>query len=167
MAQELDRLIIERGKPKMVVSDNGSELTSNAILAWTDQSRVGWHYIALGKPMQTPRASSIDGPSGASDFDSILEIGRVHPCIRLVLRPISWPRALTVIAVRPSGSLDPSSAGFHRAVICPQPKVAYLLCSLPRSLRPVELTGHHHRQNDPSKLVGNGDCNDRGATSLK
>jgi putative transposase len=30
VARELDRLMIERGKPKMVVSDNGSELTSNA-----------------------------------------------------------------------------------------------------------------------------------------
>ena len=30
----------------------GSELTSNAILAWADQSRVEWHYIAPGKPMQ-------------------------------------------------------------------------------------------------------------------
>ena len=41
---------MERGKPRMVVSDNGSELTSNAILAWADQSRVAWHYIAPGKP---------------------------------------------------------------------------------------------------------------------
>ena len=40
VARELDRLMIERGKPKMVVSDNGSELTSNAILTWADQSRV-------------------------------------------------------------------------------------------------------------------------------
>jgi putative transposase len=31
-ARELDRLMMERGKPKMVVSDNGSELTSNVIL---------------------------------------------------------------------------------------------------------------------------------------
>jgi putative transposase len=31
--------MIERGKPKMVVSDNGSELTSNVMLAWADQSR--------------------------------------------------------------------------------------------------------------------------------
>ena len=52
VARELDRLVIERGKPKMVVSDNGSELTSNAILTWADQSRVAWHYIAPGKPMQ-------------------------------------------------------------------------------------------------------------------
>ena len=52
VARELDRLTIERGKPKMVVSDNGSELTSNAILTWADHSRVEWHYIAPGKPMQ-------------------------------------------------------------------------------------------------------------------
>ncbi|ANW02958.1 hypothetical protein LMTR13_25155 [Bradyrhizobium icense] len=32
VARELERLVIERGKPKMAVSDNGSELTSNAIL---------------------------------------------------------------------------------------------------------------------------------------
>jgi transposase InsO family protein len=30
----------ERGKPKMVASDNGSEFTSNAIVTWADQSRV-------------------------------------------------------------------------------------------------------------------------------
>jgi putative transposase len=30
----------ERGKPKMVVSDNGSELTSNAILTSPDPTRV-------------------------------------------------------------------------------------------------------------------------------
>jgi putative transposase len=43
VARELDRLMIERGKPKMVVSDNGSELTSNAILKWADHTRVAWH----------------------------------------------------------------------------------------------------------------------------
>src|SRR3954465_11306724 len=43
VGRELDRLMIERGKPKMVVSDNGSELTSNAILTWADRSQVEWH----------------------------------------------------------------------------------------------------------------------------
>jgi putative transposase len=38
VTRELDRLMIERGKPKMIVSDNGSELTSNAILTWADQA---------------------------------------------------------------------------------------------------------------------------------
>jgi putative transposase len=61
VARELDRLIVKRGKPKMIVSDNGSELTSNAILAWADQSRVAWHYIAPGKPMQNAFIESFNG----------------------------------------------------------------------------------------------------------
>jgi putative transposase len=61
VARELDRLIIERGKPKMVVSDNGTELTSNAILTWADQSRVVWHYIAPGKPTQNAFIESFNG----------------------------------------------------------------------------------------------------------
>ena len=36
VARELDRVIAERGRPTMIVSDNGSEFTSNAILAWAD-----------------------------------------------------------------------------------------------------------------------------------
>jgi putative transposase len=61
VTRELDRLMIERGKPKMVVSDNGSELTSNAILAWADHTRVEWHYIAPGKPMQNAFIESFNG----------------------------------------------------------------------------------------------------------
>jgi putative transposase len=61
VVRELDRLMSENGKPKMVVSDNGSELTSNAILAWADQSRVEWHYIAPGKPMQNAFIESFNG----------------------------------------------------------------------------------------------------------
>jgi hypothetical protein len=34
----------------MVVSDNDSELTSNAILTRAHRSHVEWHYIAPGKP---------------------------------------------------------------------------------------------------------------------
>ena len=45
----------------MIVSDNGSELTSNAILAWADQSRVAWRYIAPGKPMQNAFIESFNG----------------------------------------------------------------------------------------------------------
>ncbi len=61
VARELDRLLAERGRPKMIVSDNGSELTSNAILAWADAARVEWHYIAPGKPMQNGFIESFNG----------------------------------------------------------------------------------------------------------
>jgi putative transposase len=61
VARELDRLLIERGKPKMIVSDNGTELTSNAILRWADDHKVAWHYIAPGKPVQNAFAESFIG----------------------------------------------------------------------------------------------------------
>ncbi len=56
-----DRLATERGKPKTVVSDNDSELTSHAILTLADLSRVAWHYITPGKPMQSPFIESFNG----------------------------------------------------------------------------------------------------------
>ena len=34
------------------VSDNGTELTSMAILVWNKGTGVGWHYIQPGKPQQ-------------------------------------------------------------------------------------------------------------------
>lgn len=36
----------------MCVSDNGTELTSMAILRWSKEREVEWHYIAPGKPQQ-------------------------------------------------------------------------------------------------------------------
>src|SRR5438105_5404669 len=51
VARELDDIIRRRGKrPDTIVSDNGTELTSNAILGWTDEAGVGWHYSAPGTP---------------------------------------------------------------------------------------------------------------------
>lgn len=44
----------------MSVSDNGSAFTSNAILTWADSSKVRWHYIAPGKPMQNPSIERYD-----------------------------------------------------------------------------------------------------------
>ncbi|ESW70558.1 hypothetical protein X773_28185 [Mesorhizobium sp. LSJC285A00] len=53
VARELTGLIAHRGKPRMIVSDHGSEFTSNAILARSKDHGIEWHYIAPGKPMQT------------------------------------------------------------------------------------------------------------------
>ncbi|MBB4438146.1 putative transposase [Rhizobium esperanzae] len=61
IARELDRIIEERGKPRMIVSDNGSEFTSNAILQWADRTKVDWHYIAPGKPIQNAFIESFNG----------------------------------------------------------------------------------------------------------
>jgi len=51
VVRELDRLILERATPDTIVSDNGTELTSIAVLRWA-ADHVGWHYIQPGKPVQ-------------------------------------------------------------------------------------------------------------------
>ncbi|WP_246047533.1 IS3 family transposase [Hankyongella ginsenosidimutans] len=61
VARELTSLMGSRGKPHTVVSDNGTELTSSAILRWSQERRVEWHYIAPGKPMQNGFVESFNG----------------------------------------------------------------------------------------------------------
>jgi putative transposase len=48
-------------RPDTIVTDNGTEYTSNAILRWANQSGVGWHYIAPGKPQQNGFIESFNG----------------------------------------------------------------------------------------------------------
>lgn len=45
----------------MIVSDHGTEFTSNAILAWPKEHKVEWHYIAPGKPTQNGYIESFNG----------------------------------------------------------------------------------------------------------
>src|SRR5215510_13739437 len=61
VARELDALIARRGRPKSCVSDNGTELTSKAILNWSRTRGVDWHYIAPGKPQQNAFIESFTG----------------------------------------------------------------------------------------------------------
>jgi putative transposase len=61
VARELDLLIAGHGKPKTVASDNGTELTSNAILSWTAETGIDWHYIDPGKPVQNAFIESFNG----------------------------------------------------------------------------------------------------------
>lgn len=61
VARELDRCIRLYGKPETIVSDNGTELTSCAILEWQNQTGIAWHYIAPGKPQQNGFVESFNG----------------------------------------------------------------------------------------------------------
>jgi putative transposase len=61
VARELDQIAEMRGRPCMVVSDNGTELTSRAILGWQHERHVEWHYIAPGKPTQNGFIESFNG----------------------------------------------------------------------------------------------------------
>jgi len=62
VARELDRLMVAYGKPTTIVIDNGTELTSNAILRWTDDHKVEWHYMRAGQAgseLPSPSPSSV------------------------------------------------------------------------------------------------------------
>ena len=61
VARELTALIERRGKPGVIVSDNGTEFTSNAILEWAEKMKVKWHYIAPAKPMQNGNCEAFNG----------------------------------------------------------------------------------------------------------
>jgi len=61
VVRELDELIKVRGKPEQIISDNGTEFTSVAILKWSEEEAIGWHYIQPGKPMQNGAVESFNG----------------------------------------------------------------------------------------------------------
>ena len=81
VARELDQLLADRGKPKMIVSDNGTELTLNAILKWVNDHKVAWHYIPPGKPVQNAFAEPLAAcaTSCSSNYLSIRRPRGLYP----------------------------------------------------------------------------------------
>jgi putative transposase len=99
VARELDRVIAGRARPAAIVSDNGTELTSNAMLRWSDERRVAWHYIEPGKPIQNAFAESFNGRLRDELLNETLF--RSLPHARAVLE--AWRRDYN--AARPHSSL--------------------------------------------------------------
>jgi len=61
VARELDTLIESNGRPERILSDNGTEFTSNAIVKWSMEKGVNWEYIEPGKPYQNGGIESFNG----------------------------------------------------------------------------------------------------------
>jgi transposase InsO family protein len=78
VARELTDLIARRGKPGMIVSDNGTEFTSHAIFAWAKDHAIDWHYIAPGKPMQNGFVESFNGRMRDELLNEALFFGLEH-----------------------------------------------------------------------------------------
>jgi putative transposase len=60
VVREFNEVIARRGRPRMIVSDNGTELVSRAILSFCEPA-IEWHYIAPGKPILNAFAESFNG----------------------------------------------------------------------------------------------------------
>jgi putative transposase len=78
VARELTTLIARRGKPAMIISDHGTEFTSNAMLAWTHEHQVSWHFIAPGKPTQNGICESFQGRMRDEFLNETLFFGLDH-----------------------------------------------------------------------------------------
>ena len=78
VARELTALIDRRGKPGMIVPDNGTEFTSNAMVAWAQENKVVWHFIAPGKPMQNGFCESFNGRMRDGLLNESLFLGLDH-----------------------------------------------------------------------------------------
>ena len=119
----------------MVISDNGMELTSNAILRWSSERRIEWHYIAPGKPMQTGFIETFNGRKRDELLDETMVRNLVHARIVIAAwaadynterpyaaldyqSPADYARALTTAIARPAAR-DDSSA--RRAIAQPAP----------------------------------------------
>lgn len=78
VARVLDAIAEARGYPETIVMDNGTELTSLAMLAWACDRSVRLHYIAPGKPTQNAFVESFNGKFrdeclNENTFDSLNE----------------------------------------------------------------------------------------------
>lgn len=114
VARELDRLMAWRGRPKTIVSDNGTELTSNAILVWAAESGVDWHYIAPGKPMQNGFVESFNGRLRDEFLNETLFTSL--PQVRLAIE--GWRRDYNT--VRPHSRIGWLTPAVHAAQFGPQ-----------------------------------------------
>jgi len=61
VARELDALVRKHGKPNLIVSDNGTELTSRVVLQWAAEQGIEWHYITPGRPSENGFTESLNG----------------------------------------------------------------------------------------------------------
>ena len=74
VARELTTITTVRGKPQMIVSDNRSEFTLNAVLSWAKDHGIDWHYVAPSRPMQNGYIEPFNGRMR----DELLNESSVH-----------------------------------------------------------------------------------------
>ena len=120
----------------MIVSDNGTELTSNAILRWADDSRVAWHYIAPGKPVQNAFVESFNGRLRDELLNETLFRSLAHA--RAALE--GWRGDYNI--ARPHSRLGWLAPAVYAATLDPRwsPALRNLASSAPKTLALVRVT---------------------------
>lgn len=83
-----------------VISDHGTEFTSNAMLAWSEEKGVAWHLIAPGKPMQTGICEAFNSKMRDELLNETLFFGLDH---RTAIRTVLLTSIKTVSATARDG----------------------------------------------------------------
>lgn len=139
VARELDDLIARRGRPALCVSDNGTELTSMAILSWSQESRVEWHYIAPGKPTQNAFVESFNGRLRDELLNETLFTSLAHARAALA----AWQDDYNT--VRPHGAIGNLPPAIYATLSAPEMQrdgtLRALGGSAPRPVAPPSPTG--------------------------
>jgi putative transposase len=78
VVRELQAVIARRGRPGVIVSDNGTEFTSAAVLGFVQAGKLDWRYIAPGKPTQNAFAESFQGRMRDECLDEHLFFSMSH-----------------------------------------------------------------------------------------
>ena len=86
VVRELTALVAQRGRPRTIVSDNGTEFTLNAVPAWCETVGIARHYIAPGKPMQNAFCETSNGRMRDELLNETLFLGLRHARAKLA----SW-----------------------------------------------------------------------------
>ena len=127
VARELTAIAAQRRAcPLLCISDNGTELTSAAILNWCQERKVSWHYIAPGKPQQNAFVESFIGKLRDECLNETLFSSIRHA--RLVLadwqRDFNEVRPHSALAGRTPAAIRVASCSAASMPLCAAPAVA-------------------------------------------
>jgi putative transposase len=128
-ARELTTIIERRGKPRMVVSDNGAEFTSNAILHWSKEHRIEWHSSPPASRCRTAISSPLTGECATSCSTKACS---------LISTRLGKSSLLGSPIITPGGRIHRSATGHRRRsmpTISPQPAIALHYMTAPRDVR--------------------------------
>jgi putative transposase len=146
VVRELEVIIAQRGRPEMCVSDNGTELTGMAVLRWSQEIRIAWHYIAPGKPTQNAFIESFNGRLRDELLNETLFTSLAQA--RAVLA--AWKHDYNTSRPHSGlGWLTPSEFANHNALCKQRPSGAVL----PEGSAPMAVAPTAHMGSDQAKTL--------------
>ncbi len=126
----LDEIIAVRGRPKRLLMDNGSELTSRHFLSWGVDWKLELAYIQPGKPVQNAHVESFNGKLR----DECLNVSWFRNLWQARARIAAWRREYN--SARPHSSLGYQTPEAFRGAYAPSLRNA----EMPQILAAVKAT---------------------------